>query len=277
MLEAADQIQQVLRVGFVERCGRLVQDQQFDGLVEGLGDLDQLLLADAQFFHGGTGVFRQTASGQQFQSSQTRFTPVDHTEMGGLVAQEDVLGDRQLRNEGKLLMDDDNAGVFTGPDIFELNILALKRDVAAVGSERMHSGQNFHQGGLPGAVLAADGMNLAAADSELHRRQCLDAREFFGDATHLKDAVAVQRPCHLRETSLSTCGMAEPANPIRPAGETDRGTQMTRSLPPSTGICAPVVRPKAGLNTAQTPAATSSWEISAFIRFLVLYSWTVMP
>ena len=115
MLEAADQIQQVLRVGFVERCGRLVQDQQFDGLVEGLGDLDQLLLADAQFFHGGTGVFRQTASGQQFQSSQTRFTPVDHTEMGGLVAQEDVLGDGQLRNEGELLMDDDNARVFTGP------------------------------------------------------------------------------------------------------------------------------------------------------------------
>ena len=42
-----DQVEQVVGVLVVERRGRLVEDQQLDFLRERLGDLDELLLADA--------------------------------------------------------------------------------------------------------------------------------------------------------------------------------------------------------------------------------------
>ena len=48
LLEPAQQAEQVRGVAVVERGGRLVEDQQPDVLGQRLGDLDQLLLADAE-------------------------------------------------------------------------------------------------------------------------------------------------------------------------------------------------------------------------------------
>ena len=53
--------------------------------------------------------------------------------------------------------------------------------------------------------------------------------------------------------------------------------QITRSLPPSTGICAPVTFAKSGLAMAATMLPMSLLLISTFIRFFVLYSSTVIP
>ena len=52
---------------------------------------------------------------------------------------------------------------------------------------------------------------------------------------------------------------------------------MTRSLPPSMGIWAPVVAEKTGPATVLIMAATPGEVISVLRRFLVLYSCTVMP
>ena len=52
-LQLAQQVEQVLGVVVVERGGRLVEDQQLDLLGQRLGDLDQLLLADAQLTDRG--------------------------------------------------------------------------------------------------------------------------------------------------------------------------------------------------------------------------------
>ena len=46
--QPADQVQQVGGVLVVQGRGRLVEDQQLDVLGQRLGDLDQLLLADAE-------------------------------------------------------------------------------------------------------------------------------------------------------------------------------------------------------------------------------------
>lgn len=53
--------------------------------------------------------------------------------------------------------------------------------------------------------------------------------------------------------------------------------QITRSLPPSTGICAPVVFENSGPVAAQASAATSAEVISTPNRLLALYSSTLIP
>ena len=45
--QPGDEVEQVLGVALVERRGRLVEDEQLDVLGQRLGDLDELLLADA--------------------------------------------------------------------------------------------------------------------------------------------------------------------------------------------------------------------------------------
>lgn len=56
-----------------------------------------------------------------------------------------------------------------------------------------------------------------------------------------------------------------------------RIAQMTRSFPPSTGICAPVVLAKTGPATAQARAATSEEVISTPSKLLDLYWSTLIP
>jgi hypothetical protein len=46
--ELGQQLEQRVAVGLVERGGRLVENEQLDVFRQRLGDLDQLLLADAE-------------------------------------------------------------------------------------------------------------------------------------------------------------------------------------------------------------------------------------
>ena len=61
----------------VERGGRLVEDQQLDLLAERLGDLDQLLLADAEVLDRGERVLPQADPGQQLDGPVVGLVPVD--------------------------------------------------------------------------------------------------------------------------------------------------------------------------------------------------------
>jgi hypothetical protein len=84
-------------------------------------------------------------------------------------------------------VDDHNAGVFAGPDVLELLDLALVHNVPVVASVRVNARENLHQGGLAGAVLAADGVDLAGLDPQAHVIQRFNAREFLGNGPHLED------------------------------------------------------------------------------------------
>ena len=52
----------------------------------------------------------QADAGQQFLRLEVGLVPVDEAALGALVAEEDVLGDREVGAEGQLLVDDDDAG-----------------------------------------------------------------------------------------------------------------------------------------------------------------------
>nr|BFE70913.1 hypothetical protein GCM10020092_042140 [Actinoplanes digitatis] len=132
LAEAAQQVEQVPGVGLVQRGGRLVQDEQPDVLGERLGDLHELLLADADVLDQGVGVLLEADPRHQVQRHPVGGLPVDRAALAGLVAEEDVLGDRHVRDEGELLVDDHDARVLTGPNVVKAGLCPLVNDVTVV-------------------------------------------------------------------------------------------------------------------------------------------------
>ena len=120
-LQALEQVEQVLGVVVVEGRRGLVEDEQLDLLGERLGDLDELLLADTEVLDLGQRVLGQADPGEQLDGLAVGAVPADDPAGGGLVAEEDVLGDRQLGDQRQLLVDDDDAGGLALPDVLELD------------------------------------------------------------------------------------------------------------------------------------------------------------
>src|SRR5690606_2102106 len=105
-LQPEDEIEQMLGVVLVERGGGLIEDEQLHILVERLGDLDELLLADAEVLDRDIGILVESDAGEQLGGALLLRHPVDRTETADLIAEEDVLGDGELGNERELLVDD---------------------------------------------------------------------------------------------------------------------------------------------------------------------------
>ena len=72
-------------------------------------------------------VLAQADPGQQLDGPVVGGVPVDHAADGGLVAEEDVLGDRELGDQRELLVDDHDAGRFAVPDVLERDGLVPRR------------------------------------------------------------------------------------------------------------------------------------------------------
>jgi len=189
-LEAAQQAEQLLAVGLVQGGRRLVEDQESDLLGEGLGDLDELLLADAESSDGRVGEVVEADHLQQVARPGMGGAPVDQAVMALFVAEEDVLGDRELGDQGELLVDDDDAERLAGPDVGELGFLPVEQDQALVLPVRIDPAEHLHEGRLARPVLADEGMDLAATHGQIDVVERLDARERLGDPPHLEENVA---------------------------------------------------------------------------------------
>jgi hypothetical protein len=187
--QPAQQVQQVRGVLVVERGRGLVEDEQLDVLGQRLGDLHELLLADADVAHRGDRLLPQADAGEQPLGLVVGAVPVDQPAGGALVAEEDVLRDRELRAQGQLLVDDHDAAVLAVADRRERAHRALERDLAVVAAVRVHPRQHLHQRGLARAVLPADGVDLAAAHGQVDVRERRDAGEGLRDPFHPEDLI----------------------------------------------------------------------------------------
>ena len=81
------------------------------------------------------------------------------------------------------------------------NDVAGEADGAVVAAGGMDAVQDLHQRRLAGAVLAEEGVNLAAADAEIDAAERLDAGKALGDAGCLDDEIRGHgdRPSHGEE------------------------------------------------------------------------------
>gem|GEM_PF-4263135 len=188
------QVQQLLAVVFLQGGGRLVEDQKLDPLRQCLGDLDQLLLADAEAVDQGLRAFLQSDLGQQCLGPLVGLGPVDHAPAGDLVAEVDVLGDRQQGHQRQFLVDDDDAFGLAVVDAGKARGPALVEDLALVAAMRVDPRQHLHQRRLAGAVLADQRMDLAGHHRQVHVVKRPDPGKGLGDALHLKDRDHGARP-----------------------------------------------------------------------------------
>ena len=164
-----------------EGRGRLVEDQHAGLDRQRLRDLDQLLIGHRQATDRRAGVEMDVELLEQRLGRASRGAPVEDPEPPRRsVADEDVLGDRQVREEARLLVDDrdtERPGV-GGP--VDLRRLAIQKDRPAVGL--VDAGQDLDQRALAGAVLADQGVDLAGQEGERDVVERLGRREALRDA-----------------------------------------------------------------------------------------------
>ena len=148
---------------------------------EGLGDFDELLVADAEAAGGLPRVdlafelFEEAGGGLFHRAVVAEAEPA-----ADLAAEEDVGGGGELFDEVELLMDDADAGGFGVARARKRTGLPARCSSPVVIGD--YAGEDFHQGAFAGAVFAADGVELARRHVEGHVGEGGDAGEAFGEA-----------------------------------------------------------------------------------------------
>jgi hypothetical protein len=168
--------------------------------------------------------FIQPDLAQQLDGSRMRTLRIDDAVPCLLVAQEDVLGDRQQRHQRQFLVNDDDPLLFAVANASRSGVPPLQENLAVIGAGGIHPTQHFHQGRFAGAVLATDGMNFAGLDHQIHVFQGDDTWKTFGDPLHFEN----RSHCSLPQTQTHPVQWAAPRKP----GETPglRGSKTYFSL-----------------------------------------------
>ena len=113
LLEPIDDPKETFRLGFGQGTRRLVHDQDFCVEREGLGDLDELLIADAQFADKLSRLDLAFELLEEGGRSLLHGAIVEETERGTfLTTQENIRGAGELFDEIELLVNDADARGF---------------------------------------------------------------------------------------------------------------------------------------------------------------------
>ena len=167
-----------------ERGSRFVEDEHPSLDRQRLRDLDQLLVGHRQAADGRVDVELHLELIEQGLGRAPRGTPVDRAEATGRgVADEDVLGDRQVREEPRLLVDDCDPQRASVRRAGDLHRFTVEPDRPAVGL--MDAGEDLDQRALAGAVLADQRVDFTGKEVERDVVERLRRREPLGDPAQL--------------------------------------------------------------------------------------------
>ena len=183
--ESADLLEQIADVILRDGGGRLVHDDDAGVLGDGLGDLDLLLLSDREVSHQGAGRNTQVQRLEELDGPCLHGATVCEDASGAeLAAQEDVLVDGSVQNRVELLVDHGNAVSDCLSGGGDGDGFTGDLDRSPVRGVDAH--EDLHEGGLPGAVLAHEGVDLARVQVEGDVVQDPHAGEGLVDTDHLK-------------------------------------------------------------------------------------------
>ena len=188
-LELQQQVKKGTGIFFVQRGGRLVQDQQLCVLCQSLCDFDHLLLTNTDILDQGTGGFRQADDFQVLIGFAVSGVPVNGEGLATLVAQEHILTDGHIGNQRQLLVDDDDALCFGLGDFGELTNVSVVNNIARIRAIGINTAEDIHQRRFAGTVLADQGMDGAALHLQIHVVKSLDTGELFGDVIHFQNQI----------------------------------------------------------------------------------------
>ena len=179
-LQAPDGGHQLLDLLLAQGGGRLVHDDQLGIQRHSLGDLHHLLLAGAQLaaFHFdvdlGVAQGRQCLLGLLVHSGVVQKAVL----LDG-ASHENVICDRQLLDDVQLLVHAGDARLAGLDGVVEDHLLAVHVDLPLLRS--VNAGEHLDQGGLAGAILADQAVDLSRPDANRHIFQCDDTRKTFGN------------------------------------------------------------------------------------------------
>ena len=189
LLKGLQQIQKITAVALVERRRGLVQDEDLTVFAQGLGDLDELLLADADLVDGRIGIVRQADALHQRRRLDPGLDPVDRTVLHLGISDKNIFRNAQHRDQRQLLVDNGDTGMLRLLDAFEAADLAVHDKIAGIGPFRVDAGKHVHQRGFSRAVFTDQRLDLAAPDLKADIVQRLDTRKFLGDVPHFEDII----------------------------------------------------------------------------------------
>ena len=199
-----DRGEQDALLGRGQRRRRLVHDDDPRLAGQRAGDLHQLLLRDAEPANQRAWRNGEADAGEQpARLAVQRGAAYPAEPAARQMAEEDVLGHRTLGDEAEFLVDHDDPGIqrVFGTPWAEWH--ALKMQLARIGAK--HPGENLHQGGLPGAILADDTEHLPPVEGDADIGESFHPGEPHGDALHLQQPRHAVRPAFARGLTAKSC------------------------------------------------------------------------
>ncbi len=184
--QAADDREQLAGLLGREDGGRLVEDEDVGVAVEGLEDLDPLLLPDRDVLDLGLRIHREPEPLGDLTHAVVGLAEVEQGAPGvrRLGGEHDVLGHRHHGDQHEVLMHHSHAGLDRGTRRAELHRLAGDDDLALVGV--VQPVEDVHQRRLAGTVLAEQRVDLALPQVEVDVVVRDGAREALRDVAHLE-------------------------------------------------------------------------------------------
>ncbi len=182
--QIAHDAEQLFDLAAIEARGGLVEDEHAGVDDHGAADGDELLDRDRVAREGRAGVDVEAEVSEVTGGFGVGCCPVD-AESAHLVAEHDVLADRQVLAEVDLLVDGRDAG--------RLGIGGGREgarnpvDEDRPGVDRVDAGQRLDERRLAGAVLAHERVHLAGAEEEVDVVEGEDAGESNRDSRHGDD------------------------------------------------------------------------------------------
>ncbi len=185
--QVADDREQLLDLAAVQARGRLVEDQHLRVEHHGAADGDELLDRDRVAGEHRVGVDREAEAraGGVAASRCVAFQSMPPPRRR-LVAEHDVLADREVRAEVDLLVDGRDARR-SGRRRSLLKMRGSPLDRDRPGVDRVDAGEGLDERRLAGAVLAHERVHLARPEGEVDGVEGEDAGEADGDPGHLDD------------------------------------------------------------------------------------------
>ena len=167
-----------------ERGGRLVHDQQPRARGERLRDLEQLPIGDTEPRTGVSGSISTAQLPEDAACLDAHRAPVDGTQTTpDVTAGKDVLRDRQVLEDGRLLVHRHDAEPVGGLRVGDPPRRAVHHELALVGLN--DPGEDFHERRLAGAVLPDKGVHGAGTNGEAHLGDGPNAAVASRDAAQL--------------------------------------------------------------------------------------------